>query len=278
MKLLAVVITYYPDLALLRENILKYIDFVDKLVIWENTPVFEREKYSIHFADYENKIMYKGTMKNEGIAYPLNVIAKWGIEKGYSHLLTMDQDSLFNDFRKYIYTVGQNVDQNNPMCYTPNPNNRFPKNGNIFYLDPITSGAIYDLRIFSVVGFFKEQYFIDAIDTEFCYRCHINDVKTLLISDSLIIQRFGDTSKTKFGIYISNYSSFRIYYIIRNHIFLWREYSHIMPKDKKKWFFYSVLLKWPFKILLLEKNKKVKIESYLKGLLVGLFTRIERRL
>ena len=57
-KLSAVVVTHYPHVDELIVNIKQFIDFVDKLIIWENTPIHERENYQILMPEYYNKIVY----------------------------------------------------------------------------------------------------------------------------------------------------------------------------------------------------------------------------
>ena len=42
------------------------------------------------------KIVYITEKENKGIAYSMNVCAKKAIKDGYTHLLTMDQDSKMN--------------------------------------------------------------------------------------------------------------------------------------------------------------------------------------
>ena len=96
MKLAAVVVTFYPDI---NETILfieKYIEYVDHLIIWENTPVKDYANYKIEIPDHDNKITYMGTGSNEGIGYALNRAIEWSVENNFTHLLTMDQDSCFD--------------------------------------------------------------------------------------------------------------------------------------------------------------------------------------
>ncbi len=73
MKLCGVVITYYPMVKEAKENILRYLPFVDHLIIWENTPREDAEQFRITLPkESQSKITYLSSGKNEGIAYPLN--------------------------------------------------------------------------------------------------------------------------------------------------------------------------------------------------------------
>ena len=100
MRLLGIVITYYPNVEETKRNIMTYIEYVDKLIIWENTPLDDRSEFKISMPEYENKILYMGEQENMFIEYPLNCAIKFGQENGFTLLLTMDQDRL-TVFTKY---------------------------------------------------------------------------------------------------------------------------------------------------------------------------------
>ena len=90
MKILAIVVTYYPEKNLLKKNINAFIEYVDKVLIWENTP--ESEKLSFRFI-HDEKIEYCGDGINS-ISHALNYGWKYAKRNGYDYLLTMDQDSI----------------------------------------------------------------------------------------------------------------------------------------------------------------------------------------
>ena len=97
-KILAIVVTYYPERDLLEKNISAYIEYVDKVLIWENTP----EEYKLQYRFVEHKkVEYCGDGINS-ISHALNHAWKYAIENGYDYLLTMDQDSLWADFSSFL--------------------------------------------------------------------------------------------------------------------------------------------------------------------------------
>lgn len=89
MKVLAVVITYFPDLELLKSGIDSYLEYVDEVVIWDNTPQKEKKN---ELPD-NDKIKYLSRGKNVGISQALNYVLSYAIDNKYDYLLTMDQDS-----------------------------------------------------------------------------------------------------------------------------------------------------------------------------------------
>src|SRR5450759_761467 len=170
-KLSAVVITYYPIIDNLVKNIKRYIDFVDKLIIWENTPIYDRDKYRILINGYKDKIVFLGTKQNEGIAYALNRSVEWSIENKFTHILTMDQDSYWDNFEFYKQKILKFFNVSEIGIFAPviyeNQKRSFPE---LTYVkDAITSGSVYDLDMIKEIGLFREDFFIDAVDLEYCY-------------------------------------------------------------------------------------------------------------
>ena len=273
-RLSAVVITYYPIVDDLIINIKQFIDFVDRLIIWENTPIHDRENYHILIPEYNNKIVFLGTHKNEGIAYALNRSIEWSIENKFTHILTMDQDSLWNNFEFFKqkiskYTNDPGIGIFAPVIYEQNKSS-IPELS--YVKDVITSGAVYKLKIFEEIGFFREDFFIDAVDLEYCYWANRNGYKTAVLGDAYLKQKYGNVSEHKFldkKYHTLNYSAFRLFHIVRNHIFLWKEFPELSRFQKKRIIKVYILNRLK-EILMFEKDKAGKVFSVLKGIIFGL--------
>jgi rhamnosyltransferase len=273
-RLSAVVITYYPILDDLIINIKQFIDFVDRLIIWENTPIQDRGKYQILIPEYHNKIVFLSTNRNEGIAYALNRSIEWSIENKFTHILTMDQDSLWDNFDFFKFKIQKYNNEPGigifaPVIYEQNKSS-FPE---LRYVkDVITSGAVYKLKMFEEIGLFREDFFIDAVDLEYCYWANRNGYKTAVLGDSYLKQKYGNVSEHKFldkTYYILNYSAFRLFHIVRNHIFLWKEFPELSRFQKKRIIKVYILNRLK-EILMFEKDKAGKVFSVLKGIIFGL--------
>lgn len=269
MKLLAVVITYYPEKEEAVQNILRYVDHVDKLIIWENTPEAERAAYRLEMPEeYCDKVSYFRTGDNEGIAYPLNRVIEWGLDNGYTHLLTMDQDSHWLNFDLYRKQAEKYGSQYHIMSPDVNAQTvTFDDRIRVVHAS-ITSGSIYDLTIFREVGLFREDFFIDAVDTELCYRAASKGYPTICICNAHLKQQYSAPIKVM-GITSLNYTAFRTYHIVRNHIRLWRGYSETMEDRIKKYIRKKFIVKRFFKIILIEKSKRRKLGAMIKGLYHG---------
>ncbi len=185
-------------------------------------------------------------------------------------LLTMDQDSYFegDSLRKLLLGIN---DDNKVGIYSPFHKNRFLTNlpqseGLEEISDVMTSGNILNLSAVKTVGKFKEEYFIDYVDIEFCLRLRKNGYKIIRNNNSLLIHNEANLSKRKFfgkTVYPPNHSAERWYYKIRNYLYLKREYATDFPEyfraEGKK------IRNNIFKVLLFEKQKLKKMEMIIKG-------------
>lgn len=274
MKLVAIIIAFYPDKNQLISNIEKLILDVDQLLIYRNSAI----DIESDFIDrYKEKIFFLGTEKNDGIGKALNAGVYWAKSNNFSHILTLDQDSYFEvghllQFRKFIEGT---KDYENAGVFVPN----FINKGNLCMplatsplevSNGITSGSIIPISIFSIVGGFNNFLFIDGVDNEFCYRIRkIHGMKTIMIPTIHLIHELGHHKKSIFGFTTLNYSSFRTFYIVRNHILLWRKYPKYYSKVEKIMILKDIIIYRIIKVILAEKHKRRKIKSILLGIFYG---------
>ena len=103
MKIAGVVILYNPNEAAVIRNIESYIHFLDSLIVFDNSNC--AEEFLKRVKDISNKIIFISNAQNEGIAKPLNKALELVAEK-YNWLLTMDQDSYFEEKQGEEYFSG----------------------------------------------------------------------------------------------------------------------------------------------------------------------------
>jgi rhamnosyltransferase len=272
MKVLAIVILYYPDEKIER-NINSYLTVVDKLLVWDNTPGGSK----ITFPDnYKIKIIGEGG--NVGLGKPLNKAIEYAKTHKFTHLLTMDQDSYFEDEDcvKYVDIIEKSKQK---AIFSPNYviHNKALYDRQIyqrdFFIDvetTMTSGTVYPVSVFDEVGIFREDFFIDSIDTEFSLRANQNKIPTKIIPSVHLIHGAGyQKKKHKFlwkTFFPNEYSPIRSYYIIRNSLLTNRLY----PQAKLwKGYFYYWFYKRLFFVICYEDNKYAKLKSLLWGYLHG---------
>lgn len=269
MKLATVVITYHPDKNLLTDNIKAFVESVDKVIVWQNS------KDSLDYlSEWKDKLVFMGDGENAYIAKALNTVSSYCFKNGYDCLLTMDQDSKWVDFEGFVKSVerGRN---NNVAIYAPNVNG-YLKDKSVEYKDiewVIQSGMLIDLNVVSDLGGFREDYQIYGVDEEFCYWARINGKKIRCFTNYSLIQKYGEAKKSRFGFTVYNYSPTVRYFLIRNMIWMKREF----PRSTITRRILHVIINNYRDILLVEENKFAKIIGFTRGIYHGLVYPIPQR-
>lgn len=269
-KILVVVVTYYPEKDLLERNIQAYIDFVDKVLVWENTPENDKLKYR-HIS--HEKVEYCGDGVNS-ISRALNYAWRYADRNGYDYLLTMDQDSLFEDFRSYL---GKTVycEEAPEGIWTPPINNEETSTDYEEINMPITSGMLASVRIINLIGGWNEYFTIDSVDDEFflqAYKCNVRKYRVKGVS---FIQRYGSPNTVKWmghTLVLRNDGPKRLYSIYKNKLMLIRRYPDV--KYLRDEFFHY----WPkviLLVLLFEKDKFSKVWAIIRGLASGFSYKVQ---
>lgn len=197
MKLLGIVVLYRPKREFVA-NIRSYLKGVDRLIVWLNSAV---DKDSLSLMERDNVIIL-GTGENLGIGAALNKAVAYALDNGFTHLLTMDQDSSFDPvtFCKYRDEIDLNTD-NKVGCFAPDHgwNDIDDKTGIV--KTTITSGAVYPISVFNEVGLFRDDFVIDGIDTEFCYRLRSKGYSISCVRHIGMNHHLGNSTLFKIGRY-----------------------------------------------------------------------------
>jgi rhamnosyltransferase len=242
--MVGVVILYHPDTVALIENIKTYINPLDTLLVYDNSETLTKE-LEIAVCAISSKVIFKHFGQNEGIAKRLNQAIEYTVKKGEKHLLMMDQDSSFKDvdFYKYAEYISNNslpnVAQFGVNCqpdFTPISSN--PEK----VISLITSGSVLAIGCIQQIGMFDENLFIDFVDTDFSHRVtnkgYVNLQFTNIVLNHSIGTRVDGRSLVTFKKSLRIiHSPIRVYYIIRNGLYLFfsnKELTNIQKKDIKR--------------------------------------------
>lgn len=272
--ILAVVVTYNPDIERLKENINSIINQVDKILVVDNNSknIKKIEKYFCN-----DKITILKNLENLGIASALNKGLKYSQEKSYQYILTLDQDSILTNGMienlKKGFVTEDNVAIVSPTIYDLNmkaiSTKRIKKQFEKIETT-ITSGSLCSSKILNQIGGFEEQLFIDCVDFEICLRLKKNGYKVLLSKEAILNHEVGKSSiKNILGMkfIITNHSPIRCYYIFRNSLYVNNKYN---KKFSQKWIKENLkLLKKLIGILIWEENRKEKLIEIFRGVKVG---------
>ena len=264
-KILAIVVTYYPEKELLVRNVQAFIEHVSKVLIWENTP--SPDKLGYRYITHE-KVEYYGDGINS-ISRALNYAWEYANENGFDYLLTMDQDSYFENFDFYIAKTVCCKDAPAGI-WTPQMNGEIVSSDYEEIDIPITSGMLASVEIVNAIGGWNESYTIASVDDEFFLQAHQCKIKKYKVKDASLLQRFGITQVvTVFGhkLELRNYGPQRLYDIYRNNIILIRKYPKIDYLRKN---FFHYWLKAIVLVFLFERQRFKKTAAIFKGIISGL--------
>jgi rhamnosyltransferase len=267
MKILGVLTSFYPDIDELERNINSFLSEIDYLIIWENTPREESYINRLIRKLNSNKVEVRTSGKNEYLAMPFNICFNWAKEQGYTHVLTMDQDSCFSEghFTNYLAFI-EKFTENDIATFGPNSTSREQKTSESSEVDHIfISGAVYLLDTFFALNGFNEELVIDAIDTEYCFRAKEKKYKIIVFRDIKLEHNMGYRYKHWTGLTLVPYSAQRTYYFIRNSLWLWSKFPQYYTKVYRKSFIKYRIVYRTLK-LIFEKDSFLKFVAILTAL------------
>ena len=261
------IVTFNPDIQVLKNNIDSIVNQVQVVVIFDNGSrnVFQIKKLISNYKD----CICIGSRTNKGIAYALNKLCEWGLEHSYNWVITLDQDSvspcdLIDCLKKYtgskVAIVAPNIVYKNNEKYT-----HYSKKSYDIVQWVITSASLTNLKVWEKIGGFDEWLFIDGVDYDFGIRANNAGYKIIRTYDAQLYHELGNLkciSMLGKVIYVTNHSSFRKYYMTRNTIYLRKKLKTGKP--------IRTIVKYLVKLVFFEDNKKEKMWSIMRGIHDGL--------
>lgn len=227
--------------------------------------------------------------KNLGVAAGLNQGIRFVEDRGYAWVLMLDQDSKpATDMVEELcqgYTRLINPDETAilaPRIIDASTGREAPfltRTWGIFFrrvpcstaviddiTTAITSGALLRLAAFNDLDGYREDFFIDYVDTEFCLRLQDHGWKLAGICTAALRHQLGERTVTRFGpiaIYPTHHSPLRWYTIGRNRIQLLKTYAVRFPH----WLAYELVASIfiTLRMLLTEKERIAKMRMLLRG-------------
>lgn len=258
----AIVVCYHPESELLRTNVGAFAGDVERVLVWRNSADdlgWLKEEFG--------NVEFMGDGENAFIARPLNEALRYCANKGYKWLLTMDQDSVFEDFAAFKKDI-LNREESDVAVYAPNVNNLYCDCDDHKAETVITSGSVIDVEKALETGGFKEKYEIYWVDGEYCYRARKSGYKIIVTGRHHLKQQFGRQTRTLFGFETSNYSAPIYYRLIRN--MLWEHREHGSKAVSLRCIAHTLIFTTRG-IALGEKQKFRKLSAIAKGLWHGTF-------
>ena len=285
----AVIVTYHPDFSF-PKHALSLNDQVGSLVIVDNNSNSSAVSMLRLMACQQNVHLILND-ENLGIATALNKGIQWAKDRGYLWTLTLDQDTI-----PLQSMVGSLIAAYNAYPFNKREigiigtNYKDPGTGYLFQevtdtaallwkekKTVITAGSLMSISAYEKTGPFRDEFFIDQVDHEYCLRLQKKGYKVLLSLSVSMIHPVGAKKIHKFlwkKIETKNHAPFRMYYIMRNYTVLMREYKG----ERLEWLLRVLkrARKEIFRILLFENQKRLKIYAVILGITHGLTKKMGR--
>lgn len=280
-----VVVTYHPTGEMVQ-NLRNVLSQTDTLVVVDNCSrpdalnELRDASRSLGFHLIENS-------ENLGIAEALNQGVRWAKSEGYPWVILFDQDSrLTPHFVENMVATWQAHPQRERVCsmhptyYDPGARRdhvrvRASDGGPI---TSMTSGALMPVWVFDKLGWFASEYFIDEVDSEYCYRIRAAGYIIADSKDAVLHHTTGHPEPFKllgFRCRPTQHSAIRRYYMSRNRIVLYRKYFPIFPR----FVLHSMHMAFieTVKCFIADRDRLHKIRNFLLGTWDGLRGRMGKR-
>jgi rhamnosyltransferase len=286
----AVLVTFHPD-AELRMTLSSIARQVGAVVIVDNGSV-DRELVMLHEIALDPAITLVLNSGNLGLARALNIGIARAVALGYSWALLLDQDSrVEDDMVRTLIAVHDSVPDKEQLAILGSGfrerHRTSPKTAKFEFSGEewdevdavITSGSLLSLGAYSHIGPFREDFFIDYVDTEYCVRAKAAGYRALKTRRPLMSHSIGRPTQHRLlwmKKWTSNHSADRRYYIARNHTVMLRESGKYRLGS---WALIALLSCWtPFKrVALYEQSKSSKIAAVFLGWWDGVHGKMGRR-
>jgi rhamnosyltransferase len=218
--------------------------------------------------------------ENLGVATALNQGIRWAKGRGFKWMLSLDQDSIPEECM---------VDEIEKAYRDYNKKEKIAVIGSYYWYEKrkkelnkdehswleektvITSGSLISIDVYDKIGPFRDDFFIDHVDHEYCLRAISNGYKVLALKKIVIRHSIGSPTLHKlFGreYASSNQSPERRYYATRNLTLLVRENLF----KETRWILDTLFLTMVQTVLMLlfEDRRLLKLRGMCVGFLDGI--------
>lgn len=234
-KCCAGIVTYNPDIERLRIVVKQVVNQVDEIIVVDNNSLNKNDIEAIA-ADYES-LVFVCNKENEGIAHALNTIFEVAEQRGFEWVLTLDHDTICPD--DMVKMLSEHCDKDNigivcPAVDYENLEIKNISNGTrlSYPYACMTSGSLTNTSAWKKVGGFRDEYFIDFVDNEFCMKLGLSGFRIIRDNECVMHHQLGNACEKKlFGVFkknVSVHSPWRFYYMTRNNLlFIWEYRTHL---------------------------------------------------
>lgn len=282
-EICAVVVAYFPD-----ED---FPDRINSIAKQTGQVVIVVNGHNDHHVAIFNQLSLRLDLKlifnpeNLGIATALNQGVHWAQNNTFRWALLFDQDTMpfpsmteellsaYETFpvKEKVAIVGSNYYNacSKRLGYKFSETMGKPK----WRLEKtvITSGSLLNLSVFQSIGPFRDDFFIDFVDIEYCLRARAKGYHVILSCKPSMVHCLGNPKEHRLfwkTTGTTNHSALRRYYMVRNNIltakkYIWIDFGWAIESLYSR--FKSIIL-----MLLFEKDKKMKFKKVMLGFWHGI--------
>jgi rhamnosyltransferase len=286
-RVCAVCVTYHPDSSL-AERLARIQRQVSHLVIVDNGSSAAALGMLSKIAKGDHVTVIPCN-ENLGIARAQNVGVEYAIKNEYDFALLLDQDTCVNEDLVSVLTRIHHFHADKDRLAVvgagyvgsqPAPTRVDESELACEEVDAvIASGSLLPLEAFKHIGPFREEFFIDYVDNEYCARARKKGYLVVRAQRTLMDHVIGDPSPHRFlwmTKYTRNHSADRLYYQARNDTVMLRESGKYRAGS---WCLKSFgrAFRRCKRVLLFEHDKAAKVFGVLQGWCDGVRGRLGRR-
>lgn len=274
----AILVTHQPD-----------VGFPDRLarlsVQFPRVFVIDNASSDLHIENNDRvRVLRNG--RNVGVAAALNIGLKCAEEAGYAWSITFDQDS--EPVEAFIDAMLVSVEATGThrlllgANYEDVHRRRLAHRGNSPGAAPmrratlITSGMLLPVSFARTIGGFREDFFIDSVDHEFCLRASEHGASLFVTRESLMRHSIGaPVSGVRWArVLSSGHPPMRKYFIARNALWTLRLHARHHPLWALRQF--ARIGAEAIGILLFETGRSAKITALMRGIKDGAMVGLRR--
>jgi rhamnosyltransferase len=235
----AVIVAYHPD-AEFPMRVERVLQEVGALVIVDNGSD-DAELRMLRDLASNSLITLITNSENVGIARALNIGIWRALTLGFKWALLLDHDTWIDD---------DMVETLIAACASYPDRDRLAVVGSAYRDDSdslqkqqdggagdnweevesvITSGSLIPLKTHAAIGAFREEFFIDYVDTEYCFRARALGYRVIRTRRPIMSHTIGSISRHNvlwMKKWTFNHAADRRYYIARNDTVMLREFGH----------------------------------------------------
>ena len=237
----AVVVTYHPDPGFPARLSRIAAQASATIIVDNGSSDAELQVLRTAAAATGTPIVLLANGENLGVARALNLGIGRALGDGYAWALLMDQDTVADpDMVQGLLAAGDSCRDTARIAIVgsrfrdteghPNRIARLEAKGELWeeVESVITSGSLLSLQAYTAVGPFRDEFFIDHVDTEFCFRARAKGYRVLQTLRPLMSHTVGSPTRHKLlwsTKWTTNHSPDRRYYSARNNTVLLREFG-----------------------------------------------------